>query len=130
MILLNINILNNDIFSICFSGIISYFYIINFFSFIVKSGVVLLLWNIRSRIFIVIMLNKWSEIIKRFLNELYFMVKAYRRLNEKLIWNLFSYLIYLFVCVRKYRALGFSVFLLWLSSEGVWIKSKESRFGM
>lgn len=126
----NTNILNNDTFSTCSSGTISYFYIINPSSFIVKPGAVSLLWNTRSGTFIAIMPNKWSETTKRPLNELYFMAKAHRRLNEESTWNLFSHLTYSFVCVRKHRALGSSAPLLWLSREGAWTKSKESRPGM
>jgi len=71
-------------------------YIINLSSLIVKPGSVSLLWNTWSRTFIAIMQSKWSETTKRPLNELYFIAKAHRRLNEKPTWNSFSHFMYFF----------------------------------
>lgn len=40
------------------------------------------------------------------------MVEVYRRLNEKLIWNLFSYFIYLFEYVIEYNVITLMQFLV------------------
>lgn len=78
----------------CGPGTVSLSDIIKLLSFIGKPGAVSLLWSTPSRTFIAIMPNKWSETTKRPLNELYFMAKAHRRLNEKPTWSSLSHFTY------------------------------------